>query len=385
MSEISKSKQKRMEQAQQRSIQHKKKAMATFWKIFIPVLILAAIGGGIYMYQLSKLDYSRYLNANGTIKNVKASDYVTVNDENISFTRSELLPDDSEIESEISSDLSKNQYLSDDPELLSSYGDKLSITYTSTMDGAEYKKAETPADYSIGSDEFGPDFDDALENRAPGEDFTVNVTFADDYSDADAAGKSADFSVHVAGIYQDREFDDTYVQEFHSDVASTADEYRQSLIDKHYEDNLMSSLEKSLSENSVVSKLPTAYMDNLKKVIADQDRNYMLSMYQMFGMAAPSGETWEIMGAASEEEFQQTLASQADEETRKSLEIQYLFEKYGLSISEADVRSYYQSQDGYDEAAFNDMVKNNGIGYYAQQYMKTAVLNKLKETVKISE
>ncbi|MBP5607895.1 MAG: hypothetical protein J6X66_06470 [Lachnospiraceae bacterium] len=385
MSEVSKSKQKRMEQAHQRNVQHRKKAAATFWKIFIPLLIIAGIVCGIYLYQLSKLDYSRYLNANGTIKNVKASDYVTVNDENISFSRSELLPDDSEIESEINSDLSKNQYLSDDPALTSSYGDKLSITYTSTVDGADYKKTDTPTDYSIGSGEYGQDFDDALENRAPGEDFTVNVTFADDYSDSAVAGKSADFNVHVAGIYQDRIFDDTYVQEFHSDVAATADEYRQSLIDKHYNDNLMSELEKSLSENSVVSKLPTAYMDNLKKVISDQDRNYMLSMYQMFGMEAPMGDTWEIMGASSEEEFQQTLASQADEETRKSLEIQYLFEKYGLSISEADVRSYYQSQDGYDEAAFNNMIKTNGIGYYAQQYMKTAVLEKLKETVKITE
>ena len=91
MSEISKSKQKRMDQQHQRNVQHRQKAAATFWKIFIPLVLVGAICAGVYFYQLSKLDYSRYLNDNGSIKGVKASDYVTVNDENISFTKAELI------------------------------------------------------------------------------------------------------------------------------------------------------------------------------------------------------------------------------------------------------------------------------------------------------
>ena len=68
MSDMSRSKQKRMEQEKARSAQHRKKAVATFWKIFIPLLIVAAIAGGVILYQRSKLDYSRYLNDNGSIK-----------------------------------------------------------------------------------------------------------------------------------------------------------------------------------------------------------------------------------------------------------------------------------------------------------------------------
>ena len=385
MSEISKSKQKRMDQQHQRTVQHRQKAAATFWKIFIPLVLVGAICAGVYFYQLSKLDYSRYLNDNGSIKGVKASDYVTVNDESISFAKADLLPEDSQIDSEIDSDLSSHQVLSEDADLLSSYGDKLSITYTSTIDGAEYKNTDSATDYSIGDETFSSDFDDALEDRAPGEDFTVDVTFADDYSDADAAGKTAQFDVHVVGIYQDPEFDDAYVQQYHSDVASTTEEYRQSLIDKHYEENLASKVEASLSQNSVVSKYPNSYMDNLSRVIADQERNYMIQMYQMFGMSAPSGETWELMGAASEEEFKATTAEQAKTETEKYLEIQYLFDKYGLSVSDADVRSYFISENGFTDESFDEAVKANGKGFYAQQYMKKIVLDKLKEVVKITE
>ena len=385
MSDVSKSKQKRMDQQHQRSVQHRQKAAATFWKIFIPLLLIGGIVAGVYFYQQSKLDYSRYLNADGRIKGVKASDYVTVNDENISFSKADLLPDDADIDSEIDSDLSSHQYVSEDADLLSSYGDKLSITYTSTMDGAEYVNANDPTDYSIGSEDIASDFDDALEDRAPGEDFSVSVTFPQDDTDTARAGKTAEYNVHVIGIYVDPELDDAYIAQYHSDVASTVDEYRQSLIDKHYDENLSEKVEASLSANSVVSKYPEAYMSNLSRVISDQRRAYMISMYQMFGMQPPTGDTWEMMGAASKEEYEATLAQEAKQETEKNLEIQYLFDKYGLSFSEADVKNYLISENGMTDSSYDEAVKANGYGFYAQQYMKKAVIDKLKSSVAISE
>ena len=102
-------------------------------------------------------------------------------------------------------------------------------------------------------------------------------------------------------------------------------------------------------------------------------------------MSAPSGETWELMGAASEEEFKATTAEQAKTETEKYLEIQYLFDKYGLSVSDADVRSYFISENGFTDESFDEAVKANGKCFYAQQYMKKIVLDKLKEVVKITE
>lgn len=385
MSDMSRSKQKRMEQEKARSAQHRRKAVATFWKIFIPLLIVAAIAGGVILYQRSKLDYSRYLNDNGSIKGVKASDYVTVNDENISFSKSELTPTDEEIDSQISSDLSSHQYVSDDPEEESAYGDKLSITYTSTVNGEDFQNAPEASDYEIGSEKFGEEFDEALEGHFPGDDIEVSVILPDDYEDENFAGKAADFNIHLIGVYVDRDFDDDYVKEFHSDVASTADEYRQSLIDKGYDTNLKNKLESSLSVNSVVSKIPTAYKDNLTRVLEDQQRNYMLSMYQMFGMQAPQGDMWQLMGAASKEEYDAQMSSQAEEATKLSLEIQYLYDKYGLSFTDDEMRDYYKTQNNYDDASFDEAVKNNGKGFYAQQYMKEVVINKLKEIVKITE
>ena len=385
MSEMSKSKQKRMEQEKNRSTQHIQKAVATFWKIFIPLAIVAAIVCGVILYKRSKLDYSRYLNDNGTIKGINISDYVTVNDDAMSFSRSELTPSDEEIDSQIASDISSNQYMSDDPEEESVYGDKVSITYTSTVNGNDFKTASEATDYEIGSEEFGEEFDEALEGHFPGEDFSISVALPDDYEDENYAGMVADFDIHLIGVYVDRPFDDEYVKEFHSDVASTVEEYRQSLIDKGFDSNLASKVESSLSLNSVVNKIPTAYKDNLARVMVDQQRSYMISMYQMFGMEAPSGETWELMGAESKEAFDSQMSARAEEETKTALEIQYLYEKYGLSFTDDDVRTYFKAQGNFDDASFDEAVKANGKGFYAQEYMKVKVLEKLKEVVKITE
>ena len=111
----------------------------------------------------------------------------------------------------------------------------------------------------------------------------------------------------------------------------------------------------------------------------------MISMYQMFGMQAPTGDTWEMMGAASKEEYEANLAAEAKQETEKNLEIQYLFDKYGLSFSEADVKNYMISENGMNDSSYDEAVKANGYGFYAQQYMRKAVLDKLKSSVKISE
>nr|MCR5127496.1 hypothetical protein [Lachnospiraceae bacterium] len=90
--EISKSQQKRQQQIQNRKAQKAKKAMVTFWSIVIPLALILSVVAAIVIYQRSKLDYSRYLTNDGRIRNVNASDYVTVDYESISFQKSDLLP-----------------------------------------------------------------------------------------------------------------------------------------------------------------------------------------------------------------------------------------------------------------------------------------------------
>ena len=57
-------------------------------------------------------------------------------------------------------------------------------------------------DLVIGSGSYIDDFEDQLIGAHPGETVEVNVTFPDDYSSSDLAGKDAVFTVTINGIYE---------------------------------------------------------------------------------------------------------------------------------------------------------------------------------------
>ena len=71
---ISRSKQKRMEQESARRAGRAKKAMARVWSVLIPLAIIAAIVVYVIMKQAAVVDYSRYLTDAGMIKGVGDSD-----------------------------------------------------------------------------------------------------------------------------------------------------------------------------------------------------------------------------------------------------------------------------------------------------------------------
>lgn len=94
---------------------------------------------------------------------------------------------------------------SDDPTLTVKDGDMLHIDYTGTIDGVEFAGGSTDgagAYLVVGSGSYIDDFEEQLIGSHPGDEVEVNVTFPEDYSSADLAGKDAVFMVTVNGIYE---------------------------------------------------------------------------------------------------------------------------------------------------------------------------------------
>lgn len=383
MSEMSKSKKKRIEQENRRNAQRRRKVIATFWKIFIPLLIIAAIVVGILIYQRSKLDYSRYLTKTGALT-FDASDHVTVNTDAMKFVKSELLPEDSVVDNEIESDLSSHESVSEDKELLSSFGDKVSITYTSTIDGAEYKNVTDATSYTIGSADIDDAFDDALADHAPGDDIEATVEFPEDYEDETAAGKTAQYRIHLIGIYQKPELNDEYVKTYHSDVASTVAEYRQSIIDEHYNDSLGDKIDESLSQNSVVKSVPKGYLHDtiqvLKKLDEDQ-LQYMNNLYQQIGYGTMQN-VYEMGGFENMEQYEADVEVRAREQCERAMELQYIADRDGISITQDEVRSHYK-EEGYEDENFAELEKTYGFGYLARSVLEEKILEHLRGIVNV--
>lgn len=84
-------------------------------------------------------------------------------------------------------------------------GDTVNIDYVDKIDGTAFDGGSTNGqgtDLVIGSGSYIDDFEDQLVGAHPGDEVEVTVTFPDDYSAADLAGKEAVFDVTVNGIYE---------------------------------------------------------------------------------------------------------------------------------------------------------------------------------------
>ena len=239
-------------------------------------------------------------------------------------------------------------------------------------------------DLTIGSGNFIDGFEDQLIGHKPGEDVTVEVTFPEDYTNEDVAGKDASFAVTINGIYVTPELTDEFVQTYLSDQASTAAEYRQSVEDKYYKQHLQEYLTNYVDENSTVNTYPKDYLKNVKSLLKYDDE-YTLSYYnQMFSQYGV--DTYENIwdpkdGINNEIEYEHDLTKRAKENVKSALIYQAIYEKAGLSI---DMDAYLADMtETNGEDYVTNMKETYGTAYMAQAEIKQVVIDYLMENAKV--
>ena len=131
-------------------------------------------------------------------------------------------------------------------------GDTVTLDFEGFVDGVAFDggKGEN-YELKIGSGSFIPGFEAQIVGHKIGEDFDVNVTFPEDYSAKDLAGKAATFKCTVKSLKQLPELDDEFVK----DVSEfdTVDEYKADLKSK-LTDRAEANAEREV-ENALAEKL----------------------------------------------------------------------------------------------------------------------------------
>ena len=129
------------------------------------------------------------------------------------------------IEAEIDKARDRNARFVQESEEAIKDGDTITLDFEGFVDGVAFDggKGEN-YELKIGSGSFIPGFEAQIVDHKIGEDFDVNVTFPEDYSAKDLAGKAATFKCTVKSLKQLPEFDDEFVK----DVSefNTVDEYK---------------------------------------------------------------------------------------------------------------------------------------------------------------
>ena len=163
-------------------------------------------------------------------------------------------------------------------------GDTLNIDYVGKVDGEEIENgSEEDASLTIGSDAFIDGFEDALIGKTIGETTTINVTFPEDYSTTDLAGKAAEFTVTInykeGDIIPAELTDELVVEMALGDEITTVDAYK-TYVRETLEENAASSQETE-NYNAIVEKLNSictvnSYDDDLNKdTLYEEEMAYM--------------------------------------------------------------------------------------------------------------
>lgn len=385
--EISHSKQKRIEREKK---ENKKKVESLTLKIvgcLVVVAIVALIGWGIASLIMKTAntispssDFSAQLEDNGFIKGVKASDVITLADyKNINVPLADVEYTDDQVNADIETALSSHQTLQTE-DVEAKDGDKVNIDYVGSIDGVEFDGGNTNgegSDVTIGSGSLIDDFEQQLIGMKPGEQIVVKVTFPDDYSAAELAGKDAEFVTTLNGVYVNPTFDDDFVCAYYADFADTAEGYKQYLKDTNQEDALNEYVVKYLSDNTTVNKYPRKALKNNKETTMytdEQSFEYMNQMYmQYYGQGFNSFE--EYMGVTSMDDYYAQLDETARNNVKSMLTYQAILEQEGITPTEDDLRKYVADNYGTDdEETYNSVVEQYGKGYIMVDYVREKAL-----------
>lgn len=218
-------------------------------------------------------------------------------------------------------------------------GDTVTLDFEGFVDGVAFDggKGEN-YELKIGSGSFIPGFEDQIVGHKIGEDFDVNVTFPEDYSAKDLAGKAATFKCTVKSLKQLPELDDEFVK----DVSEfdTVDEYKADLkakLTERAEANAEREVENALAEKLMellVAEIPEPMFEaETENYLRDYDTRLRSSGLDLKTYMQYTGLTLDAIRAQ--------LRPQAEKQVKIRLALEKIAVLENLDASEDEINEEY--------------------------------------------
>jgi len=330
------------------------------------------------------VDFSAGLDENGFLQNITALDYMELPDYmNIKIPSDvHTIPDEivnAEVD-KITANLSTTEQVTDRAIV---DGDTVNIDYVGSVDGVDFEGGSTGGagtDVTIGVTSYIDDFLQQLVGHKPGESFDIEVTFPDNYGNAELSGKDAVFAITVNYIVEKiaPEVNDEFVTTQLSAQYgwTTVDEMKTEIKTTLQEDAITNFIQSYLLDNTTVSSTP-------EEAITYQ-QNAMLHYYE--GVAAQYGMSLEdylsaAMGVDSVDAFLASSTDQVKELANFSLILQAIAEKDEITISEDDIALYFLVNLGTTDYA--PYIDQYGIGYVKNSIVQSTVLENLRNNAEL--
>ncbi|MCF8010535.1 MAG: trigger factor [Clostridiales bacterium] len=216
-------------------------------------------------------------------------------------------------------------------------GDVANIDFTGRINGEAFEGGSAE-DYSleVGSGTFIPGFEEQIEGMLVGETKEVSVTFPDDYSNQEFAGKGADFTVIVKSIKRKElaPLDD----EFAKDVSEfdTLEELKEDLLNSLKQSAEAKAKEKMQSDliskvvDNCEADVPEEMVDSkVEEMVKDMERRLMSQGLSMDNYLKYTNSTMDDM--------KQNLRPEAEKSEKTSLVLDAIAKEQKIEVTDDDV------------------------------------------------
>ncbi len=216
-------------------------------------------------------------------------------------------------------------------------GDIVNIAFVGTIDGEEFEGGtEESYDLEIGSGEMVEGFEEGIIGADVGNTVEVDVTFPEDYYEADMAGITAHFKITINQIeeYVEPELTDTFVKE--NMEYESVDDFRnqiRTMLEENKQLDAREEIQYEILEKIVQN---SKFKMNQKEVAETADRieqDYK-GQAEMYGFEF--ADFIAVFFEQTEEEFEKSKVKYAEEEIQFKLVLQEIAKKEKLGVTDAE-------------------------------------------------
>jgi trigger factor len=226
-------------------------------------------------------------------------------------------------------------------------------------------------DLVLGSGTFIPGFEDGLIGANTGDELSLNLTFPENYSNADLAGQAVVFDVTVNSIKEKKDavLDDAFVQRM-SDF-KTVDEFKADTLADMKEQKEKQS-EQKLLDDALQAVVDTTEFD-LNQDAIDQYYNsqldYYNSMVSMYGMTL---ESYAGLFGMTEDDLKSALKEDAETAIKQQILISEITDAEKLEVDEA-ARQFVADMVGMDldtlKESYAEGLDSSALAYQVERFI----------------
>ena len=201
---------------------------------------------------------------------------------------------------------------------------------------------------------------------------SLNLTFPEDYGNADLAGQDVVFEVTVNSIQEEQEavLDDAFVQKV-SDTSTTVDEYRQE-VRQSLEEMAVQSAQIEMQNQAIELAIENSTFDGLDEQVNAEFDSQLEQMNTALEQSGIALSDYAAMYGMDEDGFKDYMRSSIESSAQVTLVCQAIAEAENLQVEDSDrmeVAKLYDlespdelvtayGQEAVDEAARNMKVMN---------------------------